>query len=232
MFSVSYLVLSTILLNAHLSQESSSVRDWGYMNENSIVLPPYWYQKYPKCNGTRQSPIDIFSTGTLFNTTLGQININQQRPVDNSEERWEIKNNGFSVLITPLNHAFTYLKMPDNVTFKLLQMHFHWRGSEHFIDGHKFAAELHLVHQSQKDPNQFAVLGFLFDTAQTNNVFLSPINKVIRNISVSDSAVNVTNFRLRNLLPFSINNYFRYSGSLTTPGCDEVKISSLENNHK
>ena len=41
-------------------------------------------------------------------------------------------------------------------------MHFHWRGSEHFVDGHRFAAELHLVHQNVNDPGKYAVLGFLF----------------------------------------------------------------------
>jgi carbonic anhydrase len=51
---------------------------------------------------------------------------------------------------------------PENSTYRLLQMHFHWRGSEHYIDGHKFAAELHLVHQSMENSNKFAVLGFLF----------------------------------------------------------------------
>ena len=29
-------------------------------------------------------------------------------------------------------------------------------------------------------------------------------------------------FRLRNILPMRVDNYFRYSGSLTTPGCDEI----------
>ena len=41
-------------------------------------------------------------------------------------------------------------------------MHFHWRGSEHYVEGHRFAAELHLVHQNKNDSNKFAVLGILF----------------------------------------------------------------------
>ena len=41
-------------------------------------------------------------------------------------------------------------------------MHFHWRGSEHEIDGKKYAAELHLVHVNENDPNKLAVLGFIF----------------------------------------------------------------------
>jgi carbonic anhydrase len=57
---------------------------------------------------------------------------------------------------------------PENTTYRLLQMHFHWRGSEHYIDGHKFAAELHLVHQSQENSNKFAVLGFLLSVYSSN----------------------------------------------------------------
>lgn len=45
--------------------------------------------------------------------------------------------------------------------FKLLQLHFHWRGSEHFVNGIKYAGELHLVHQSKTNQGQFSVIGFL-----------------------------------------------------------------------
>ena len=66
------------------------------------------------------------------------------------------------VVITPINKAFSFKIQPENDEYKLLQMHFHWRGSEHYVDGHRFAAELHLVHQNIKDEGKFAVLGFLF----------------------------------------------------------------------
>jgi carbonic anhydrase len=49
---------------------------------------------------------------------------------------------------------------PENVKYKMLQMHFHWRGSEHTVNGYKFAGELHLVHQSTVNPSKLAVLGF------------------------------------------------------------------------
>jgi carbonic anhydrase len=45
-------------------------------------------------------------------------------------------------------------------------MHFHWRGSEHFLSGKKYAAELHLVHQNVQYEEKFAVLGFLFEVSQ------------------------------------------------------------------
>ena len=66
------------------------------------------------------------------------------------------------MVISPINKEFSFKIQPENEEYKLLQMHFHWRGSEHFVDGHRFAAELHLVHQNIKDDSKYAVLGFLF----------------------------------------------------------------------
>ena len=42
---------------------------------------------------------------------------------------------------------------PEYQPYKMLQMHFHWRGSEHKVNGKNYAAELHLVHRSEADPN-------------------------------------------------------------------------------
>ncbi len=50
---------------------------------------------------------------------------------------------------------------PKNELFTLLQIHFHWRGSEHFVDGKKFAGEMHLVFQSKTNTKQFSVIGFM-----------------------------------------------------------------------
>ncbi len=63
------------------------------------------------------------------------------------------------------NLTFTFIQTPEMVKFKLLQMHFHWRGSEHLFDGNEYAAELHLVHQSTVNPNNFAAVGFLFNVS-------------------------------------------------------------------
>ena len=71
------------------------------------------------------------------------------------------------MVISPINKGFSFKIQPENEDYKLLQMHFHWRGSEHFVDGHRFAAELHLVHQNIKDEGKYAVLGFLFRVKKT-----------------------------------------------------------------
>ena len=57
---------------------------------------------------------------------------------------------------------FSFIMTQEYQPYNLLQMHFHWRGSEHRINGKRYAAELHLVHVNQADPTKLAVLGFLF----------------------------------------------------------------------
>ena len=65
----------------------------------------------------------------------------------------------------PLNKAFKMQLSPEKETFRLLQMHFHWRGSEHTFNGNKYAAEMHLVHQSTTNPEQLAVIGFFIEVS-------------------------------------------------------------------
>ena len=132
--------------------------------------------------------------------------------------------------------------LPDNQTYKFLQMHFHWRGSEHFIDGHRYSAELHLVHQNTQDENKFAVLGFLFEVINSYFIlhllyfkfkffkFKKKSNEDNKDLDlITEALVQVSKFdtkhelqyNLAKLIPFDLYNYFRYPGSLTTPGCDE-----------
>jgi carbonic anhydrase len=60
-----------------------------------------------------------------------------------------------------------FIQTPESAKFKLLQMHFHRRGSEYLFEGNEYAAELHLVHQSTVNPNNFAAVGFLFSVSST-----------------------------------------------------------------
>ena len=39
-------------------------------------------------------------------------------------------------------------------------MHFHWRGSEHSVNGQHFAGEIHLVHNNLNKTNSKAVISF------------------------------------------------------------------------
>lgn len=41
-------------------------------------------------------------------------------------------------------------------------------------------------------------------------------------VHVTDATANITSFALQDLLPANKDDFYRYSGSLTTPTCDEV----------
>lgn len=55
-----------------------------------------------------------------------------------------------------------------------------------------------------------------------DNPKLEPIVDQISKVIKYDQKTEIHALKLNDLIPFNFNNYFRYSGSLTTPACDEV----------
>ncbi len=107
----------------------------------------------------------------------------------------------------------------DGKAFYLAQFHFH-APSEHQIQGRGTALEAHLVHKS--DTGELAVLGVLIRRGR-ENAFLKkfwdrmPGKDCGDNCTVRDSALQIN---VRELLPARLD-FYRYSGSLTTPPCSE-----------
>ncbi|CAB4000264.1 Carbonic anhydrase 2, partial [Paramuricea clavata] len=117
--------------------------------------------------------------------------------------------------------------------FKLAEFHFHWgsnvcQGSEHRVNNMAFPAELHLVHtkyssvhEGKKHPDGLAVLSVLLKEGHNNDNdnynFLNLAAQVTKPGDTSD----IAGFSLAGLLP-NDKSFYRYQGSLTTPGCEEV----------
>ncbi|XP_055957680.1 putative carbonic anhydrase 3 [Patella vulgata] len=85
--------------------------------------------------------------------------------------------------------------------YKLAQFHFHWgsddtKGSEHQLNSRTYPMEVHLVHYK----TSLGSLGNAVDLVSLNNT------------------------ALMNFIPSNPTNFFRYSGSLTTPSCNEVVV--------
>ena len=169
------LLLSLNSLNANeIKKRSAESKHWGYRNRDKSLLPSDWYLTHPKCYGKQQSPINIELDTTTYDENLNDIKISSEFKGANTDvnqnEVWTVENNGHSVVLTPKNKEFSFIMTPENQKYKMLQMHFHWRGSEHLVNGHKFSAELHLVHQNINDTNKFAALGFLFKVRNLFNL--------------------------------------------------------------
>lgn len=212
------LIIFIIIDNSRGEGEKSA--HWGYRNKQRNILPTEWFKINAECLGEFQSPVDVHFATTKFDHNLKNIEI--VKDLDgNSTESWNITNNGHTVVLNPINAKFSFLMKPENELFELLQMHFHWRGSEHFVDGKKFAGELHLVHQSVENKNQFAVIGFLIKLVNSDNLNMKPLVDNLADL-VKYGSKTQSNLNLEDIVPMKIEHFFRYSGSLTTPGCSEV----------
>lgn len=178
---------------------------WGY---EGAVGPDKWGDLDAAsrvCSvGSQQSPIDI---GETIKAQLAPLTIAWSKKADT------IVNNGHTIQVN-VSEGSPLTVGKDKLT--LLQFHFH-RPSEHLIGGKSFPMEVHFVHRNSG--GGLAVIGVLMATGKTNAIF----NKVISTMPAqegpavkADPAIDPSG-----LLPAK-RTYYRYSGSLTTPPCNEV----------
>uniref|UniRef100_A0AAJ7SPX1 Carbonic anhydrase n=1 Tax=Petromyzon marinus TaxID=7757 RepID=A0AAJ7SPX1_PETMA len=209
---------------------------WCYDSQDSECGPRTWYKNSPTCSGTSQSPIDIHTGSVKRNATLQKLKFIGYDSTP-AGVTWSIQNNGHTVQVDLQGEiAVSGGGLPG--TFNAVQMHFHWGnphgpGSEHTINGKQFPVELHIVHYNTKyltfdgaknEKDGLAVLGFLYAVGPTNNNYNTIIN-ALPSVANQGQKLNFSStFNLDNLLPSYVNmsKYYRYSGSLTTPGCGEV----------
>jgi carbonic anhydrase len=104
----------------------------------------------------------------------------------------------------------------EGEAFELKQFHFH-SPSEHTLNGKSFPMEMHLVHGDRN--GNLAVVSVLMTEGATDNPVIAKLWTQMptkmgekNNLGAEINAVD--------LLPKS-KDYFRYSGSLTTPPCSE-----------
>ncbi|XP_051546208.1 carbonic anhydrase 12-like [Myxocyprinus asiaticus] len=189
----------------------------------------HWSTHYPFCGGAFQSPIDFQTQLLRYDPNLPHIQIQNYNLSTN--EQLTLGNNGHSVQLSLPSHMYIS-SLPHR--YSASQLHFHWgssnllTGSEHTVNGKRFAAEMHVVHfNSDKYPNismavdkqdGLAVLGVFIEIGDSNPAF-DKFLKYINGIKYRDQKIQVPAFNIRELLPTRLDEYYRYDGSLTTPPC-------------
>jgi carbonic anhydrase len=218
--------------------------DWNY-DDASPEGPSYWVDTYPSCGGANQSPINVITSAaqslpgpTSFTFT------NYERIIPASP--FTIVNNGHSAMIQVNLKDITISGAGLPSTYVLEQFHLHWGenngvGSEHLVDSVAHPLEIHFVHYNSAlypdvataaasgNPQALAVLGVFVDIDDNKPTpEIASIVDHVAEVLYADDSKFITPFSVANLLPQSaLNSYFRYSGSLTTPGCSEVVIWTL-----
>ncbi|VDD91276.1 unnamed protein product [Enterobius vermicularis] len=121
--------------------------------------------------------------------------------------------------------------------YALETMHIHWgikneTGSEHTLGGLHYPAELHFVHKKRghtdgvplKGDSLAVVAAFMLIDSEGKSFapFEAAIKDVLHNPGRSSKQKQA--YSLTDLLPGSVETFYTYEGSLTTPNCEEVVI--------
>uniref|UniRef100_A0A8D0HPJ2 Carbonic anhydrase n=1 Tax=Sphenodon punctatus TaxID=8508 RepID=A0A8D0HPJ2_SPHPU len=139
-----------------------------------------WALDFQPCDGQMQSPINIDPKTTTFSPELQPIMLSgYDLP---PSESLKLKKNGHTIM----------LSLPENLTmtggyaqeYRAAQLHLHWGsrgepGSEHTVNGHRFAGEIHVVYynsrfdnikEAMSEPGGLAVLAAFLEAGPEENV--------------------------------------------------------------
>lgn len=189
------LVCATTILFAQLGFSA----DWDYQQAAD------WgkNQKYSACNGANQSPINIDKT---VHAQLEPLRFSYNSTLES------IENNGHSIQV---NVAEGGLWQIDGELFMLKQFHVH-TPSENQIKGKNYPMEVHFVHANPK--GELAVLGMMYEYGPENPSLARMWQHLPK--KKGEKITLIEQYLVHDFLPKNLN-YYRFSGSLTTPPCSE-----------
>ncbi|XP_045479889.1 carbonic anhydrase 14-like [Harmonia axyridis] len=217
------MILSGIVLSIICVISVSTSHLWNYQDQ--------YYWPGDLCSKiTNQSPIDLVESTMTIMYLKPFVFTNWNKVYDA-----ELLNDGHSIDV--------YLRYDGPITveagglpglYKLHQIHFHWP-SEHTINGRRKALEQHFVtyqHQyesiddAKKHYNGIAVIGVLYKLSAQANENLLPIVNNIGKVKNFENSTMIT-INPSKLLPRNLRKFYRYSGSLTTPDCNEGVVWTI-----
>ncbi len=176
---------------------------WEYSGEAG---PAHWAKLTPEfgqCAGSNQSPVDLSG---LVEAKLAPLVLHYKAGGNT------VVNNGHTVQV---GYAPGSTLQLDGTRFELKQFHFH-APSENLIEGKSYPLEGHLVHVSDK--GEIAVVAVMFEAGKANSALAAAWSALPA--KVGEIQPLKTPLVAEQLLPEN-RNYYRFSGSLTTPPCSE-----------
>lgn len=189
------------MLAAALAVSSAAVAEdhhWSYEGDEG---PTHWGGLCS--SGKNQSPVD------LRNAVSARL-VPLSFKYDSFAQ--DVLNNGHTVQVT---YAPGSTLMVDSHRYQLKQFHFH-APSENLLDGKQFPLEAHFVH-ADEDGN-LAVVGVFFEAGAANEA-LEKLGKDLP-VRAGDKHDLDVKIAAAELMP-KAREYYRFSGSLTTPPCSE-----------
>ncbi|XP_048521362.1 carbonic anhydrase 14 isoform X2 [Dendroctonus ponderosae] len=217
---VFHAIFSLAVLRVTEAKESESESHWSY--DNQAAWPGLCQ------NGTRQSPIIL----NEYNATKATVSPLYIEHISNYFEDLEVENNGHTVelMFSSVTDAPTLsgAGLPGN--FTLNNVHFHWP-SEHIINGEYADLEAHFVFYSQEYanlsealevPHAVTVVGVLFEEVEEDidNSF-DVLDDAVEAVTYPGTTNTKGNITLADFFPDETDTFFQYTGSLTTPKCNE-----------
>uniref|UniRef100_A0A3Q2X2V9 Carbonic anhydrase n=1 Tax=Haplochromis burtoni TaxID=8153 RepID=A0A3Q2X2V9_HAPBU len=205
------------------------------------VTPPSWHLlPGSHCSGTYQSPININTNNVVPDSNLDAFFLYKSKSMIVIFSSFVLKQlpvkcvlvrNLMEVSGGGLGHDYT-----------ILEFHFHWgdtsdtsEGSEHTVNSIRYPMEMHIVSkrkdltldQALQAPDGLAVLGFFIETHPTSA--LTSKTNAWKKLTSYRTTVKVTDdISIDDLLgDVNRHEYYRYSGSLTTPLCSEAVVWTI-----
>lgn len=198
-----FMILGMALLALPAAGFAAEGAAWGYSGKTA---PKYWStlsDDYAACAGKNQAPVDLrkFVEADLPPLSLSYLDGGKV-----------FLNNGHTVQV---NFNKGSKLMIDGTSFELKQFHFH-TPSENMINTRHYPMELHLVHADFM--GNIAVIGVMFTYGDTHE----GLEKLVKLLpqKKGDERKFEAAFNAKELLPEDLD-YYRFSGSLTTPPCTE-----------
>ncbi|KHS97961.1 carbonic anhydrase [Pectobacterium polaris] len=193
-----------LMLSACSSALAADPVHWGYEGNGD---PAHWGKLSPDFSlcetGKNQSPINIRQALDAQHDPL-------QLAFQSGTQ--QIINNGHTVQV---NVGSGNTLVLDNETFTLQQFHFH-APSENEIDGKQFPLEGHFVYKDAA--GALTVIALMFQEGEANLPLATTWQQIPAQVNQTEDVR--TPIAIQSLLPTSLN-YYRFTGSLTTPPCSE-----------